>query len=81
MGWQVKLLQYIKERDQQDQANIVHMGDYFYFRYPHRAWPVHPSPHTRVQGLSVTVGAVWQEPLVHLLRGAVHQPVRAHQEQ
>jgi len=29
---EVKLLQYIKERDTQDQANIVHMGDYFYFR-------------------------------------------------
>jgi len=28
----VKLLQYIKDRDPQDQANIVHMSEYFYFR-------------------------------------------------
>ena len=29
---EVKLLQYVKERDTHDQANIVHMGEYFYFR-------------------------------------------------
>lgn len=29
---EVKLLQYCKERDTHDQANIVHMGEYFYFR-------------------------------------------------
>lgn len=29
---EVKLLQYIKERDPHDQANIVHMSEYFYFR-------------------------------------------------
>lgn len=29
---EVKLLQYIKDRDPQDQANIVHMSEYFYFR-------------------------------------------------
>jgi len=29
---EVKLLQYIKERDHQDNVNIVHMHEYFYFR-------------------------------------------------
>jgi len=29
---EVKLLQYIKDRDPHDQANIVHMSEYFYFR-------------------------------------------------
>jgi dual specificity tyrosine-phosphorylation-regulated kinase 2/3/4 len=29
---EVKLLQYVKERDTHDQANVVHMGEYFYFR-------------------------------------------------
>jgi len=29
---EVKLLQYIKDRDPHDQANIVHLSEYFYFR-------------------------------------------------